>query len=269
MSTTKQIQTTGPRRNDANELTRHAEWFVKRAVPAGTDASHVVLSVNMELRRTPKLRECEPASLFAAIYQIAALGLLPGGPLGLAYLLPYGKRCQLIIGYRGMIQLAVGSGGARSIRAAVVADGDDFEWIEGLEPTIRHVPRSSAPPADRVTHAYAIADLHGGGQQWAVLTRDDIEARRKMAGGGRDDRDDRRKMTPWDSHYHEMAKKSAVRALCKMLALSPDRALRMHHAEAAEGGAVDEPTSKALADAGYVLDAEVVEHDAETGEVAP
>lgn len=259
----KQIQPAGQRRPDARDIARQAEGFVKRAVPRGTDAQHVVLAVDMELRRTPKLRECEPASLFAAIYQIAALGLLPGGPLGLAYLLPYNKRCQLIVGYRGLIQLAVGSGGARSIRAAVVADGDDFEWVEGLEPTIRHVPRSSAPPADRITHAYAVADLHGGGQQWAVLTADDIEARRKAGGSGKG------VGTPWDTHYHEMAKKSAVRALCKMIALSPDRALRMHGAEAAEGGVVDEPTSKALADAGYVLDAEVVEHDAETGEVAP
>lgn len=242
---TKEIRKATPGGRKPAEIAAAARGFVTRAVPKGTDAGHLHLAVDMALRSTPALAECDLPSLYAAIYQIAALGLLPGGPLGLAYLIPYGKTCQLIVGYRGMIQLAVGSGAAISIRAGVVAQGDDLEWCEGLKPTLIHRPRSSAPPADTITHAYAIADLPGGGQQWAVLTRDDLEARRKPGKG---------RSSPWDTHYHEMARKSAVRALCKYLPLSPDRALKLHRAEAAEAGVIDDATAQALADAGFVAE---------------
>ena len=39
-----------------------------------------------------------------------------------------------------------------------------------------------------------------------VLTRDDLEARRKSGASGKG------RGSPWDTHYHEMAKKSAIRA---------------------------------------------------------
>lgn len=250
MTTSKEFMPARQQPQTPASIARTAEAFVRRAVPKGTNADHVCLAVQTELARTPALAKCDLGSLYQAIYQIAALGLLPGGVLGLAYLIPYGSRCQLIVGYRGMVQLAVGSGGARSIRAGVVAAGDTFEWADGLQPVLRHSPRSSAPRAEDITHSYAIAELPDGGQAWVVLTRDDLEARRKAGASGKG------RSSPWDTHYHEMSKKSAVRALCKMLPLSPDRALRMHAADAAEAGVVDDATARALADLGYTADAE-------------
>ncbi len=246
--TTKEIRKANQPQRDAHAIANQARAFVARAVPKGVDAEHITLALNVALRNTPGLVDCDLGSLYAAVYQIAALGLLPGGPLGLAYLIPYNKRVQLIVGYRGMVQLAVGGGAVTSIRANVVARGDDFAWREGLTPALDHTPTSSAPAAADITHAYAIAELPGGGRAWVVLTRDDLEARRKSGASGKG------RGSPWDTHYHEMAKKSAIRALCKLLPLSPDRAMRLARADAAEAGVLDEGATQALADLGYSAD---------------
>ena len=67
----------------------------------------------------------------------AQLGLEPNDARGLAYLLPYndkrrGKIVQLIIGYRGMIDLARRSGMVSSINVFAVFEGDHFDYRLGL-----------------------------------------------------------------------------------------------------------------------------------------
>lgn len=79
--------------------------------------------------------------------QSAQLGLEPGSALGQAYLVPYGNQCQLILGYRGMIDLARRSGQVLSLSAFAVHEGDEFSYQLGLHPDIHHVPSCEA---DRV-----------------------------------------------------------------------------------------------------------------------
>ena len=81
--------------------------------------------VMTELRKTPKLLECDAASLMGSIGQVAQLGLEVGGLLGHAYLIPYGRECQLVIGYKGLMELARRSGQIKSIEARAVFEGDD------------------------------------------------------------------------------------------------------------------------------------------------
>ena len=145
----------------------------------------------------------------------------PGGPPGLAYLILYNKRVQLIVGYRGMVQLAVGRRRrhldprqrGRAWRRLRVARGPDA----GAGP---HADEP-APAAADITHAYAIAELPGGGRAWWCWTRDDLEARRKSGASGQGSR------VAGDTHYHEMAKKSAIRAQQAHSRWSPDRAMRL------------------------------------------
>jgi recombination protein RecT len=93
-----------------------------------------------EVRRQPKLAECSQASLLSAVFSCAQLGLEPGGALGHAYLVPYGKEVQFILGYRGMIDLARRSGLIDSITAHAVYEGDRFECEFGLAENLVHVP---------------------------------------------------------------------------------------------------------------------------------
>lgn len=78
------------------------------------------------LTQTPKLQDCSPSSFMGALLTAAQLGLEPNTPLGQAYLIPYGSRCQFQIGYKGMMDLAHRSGEVKNIDAHIVYANDEF-----------------------------------------------------------------------------------------------------------------------------------------------
>lgn len=181
------------------------------ALPKSLTADRLTRIVLTEFRKTPALLRCDRESLFGAVLQCAALGLEPGSALGHCYLLPYGKTCQLIIGYRGMIDLARRSGQIVSLYAYVVHEKDEFNYKLGLYPDVEHVPSSEAAPGP-VTHVYAVAKLKDGGVQFEVMSRAEIEAVRARSKAGRSG--------PWVTDWDAMAKKTVIRRLFKYLPVS-------------------------------------------------
>lgn len=168
------------------------------ALPKSLTADRLTRIVMTEFRKTPELINCNQDSLLGAIMQCAALGLEPGSALGHCYLIPYNKQCQLIIGYRGMIDLARRSGQIVSLSAYCVHEADDFHYELGLHPDIHHIPSASAANSP-VTFVYAVAVLKDGGVQFEVMSRAEIEKVRNSSKAG--------KSGPWASHWDEMAKK--------------------------------------------------------------
>ena len=189
------------------------------ALPKTMTAERLTRIVMTECRKVPALLNCAPESFFGAVLQCAQLGLEPGNALGHCYLLPFGNgkakdgrpNCQLIIGYRGMIDLARRSGQILSINAYCVHQADDFSYELGLHPDIHHVPASVADRGP-VSHVYAVAQLRGGGVQFEVMSRAEIEEVRKTSKAGQSG--------PWSSHWEEMAKKTVIRRLFKYLPVS-------------------------------------------------
>lgn len=176
------------------------------AMPKSMTPDRLTRIVMTECRKTPALLKCAPESFYGAVLQCAALGLEPGSALGHCYLLPFGNgkdrsgrpNAQLIIGYRGMIDLARRSGQIISLQAWTVHAQDTFNYQLGLEPDIQHVPASAADRGP-VTHVYAVAKLKGGGIQFEVMSRAEIEKVRSTSKAGNSG--------PWASHWDEMAKK--------------------------------------------------------------
>lgn len=189
------------------------------ALPKSLTAERLTRIVMTECRKTPELRRCSETSFLGAVLQCAQLGLEPGSALGHCYLLPFGNgrskdgkpNCQLIIGYRGMIDLARRSGQIVSLNAYCVREKDDFTYELGLHPDIKHRPTSAAEPGP-VTYVYAVAVLKGGGVQFEVMSRAEIEAIRSKSKAG--------DKGPWVTHWDEMARKTVVRRLFKYLPVS-------------------------------------------------
>lgn len=143
--------------------------------------------------------------------QSAQLGLEPGSALGQAYLVPYGNQCQLILGYRGMIDLARRSGQVLSLNAYAVREGDEFNYQLGLHPDIHHVPSCEADRVKKpITFVYAVATLRGGGYQFEVMSRAEVEAVKAKA----------KSKNIWNNYFEEMAKKTVIRRLFKYLPVS-------------------------------------------------
>lgn len=174
------------------------------------------------MTRTPKLRECDRASFFSAMLSLAQTGLEPDGRR--AHLIPFENRkrgvveCQLIIDYKGLVELAMRSGLLSYIHADVVCEGDVFEY--SLGEIKAHVPWFLRRDADRpkdpgeIFAAYALARFKDGSAKAEVMSIHEVNAIRARSKAGQSG--------PWVSDFAEMAKKTAVRRLSKWLPLSPE-----------------------------------------------
>ena len=181
------------------------------AIPKHLNADRLARIAATELRKTPALLNTTEASFMGAVMQSAQLGLEPGSALGQAYLVPYGKECQLILGYRGMIDLARRSGQVLSLNAYAVREGDDFNYQLGLHPDIHHVPSVEADRIKKpITFVYAVANLKGGGYQFEVMSRAEVEAVKAKA----------KSKNIWNSYFEQMALKTVIRRLFKYLPVS-------------------------------------------------
>lgn len=221
------------------------------AMPKHMTADRMMRIALTEIRKVPALGKCNVESFMGSIMQCAQLGLEPGSALGHAYLLPFGSgkasdgkaNCQLIIGYRGMIDLARRSGQIISLTARSVHANDDFHYEYGLEETLRHVPANGERGA--LTHVYAVAKLKGGGIQFEVMSRADVDVVKKQSKAGTNG--------PWVSHYDEMAKKTVIRRLFKYLPVSIEMQTAVSLDERAEAG-IDQDNASALTGEYSVVD---------------
>lgn len=198
---------------------------LKLALPKHVTPERLARIVLTEIRRTPKLLECNRESLLGAILQAAQLGLEPG-VLGQCWIIPYGKDATFVPGYRGLAQLAWRSSQIASITARAVFDGDTFSFDFG-EDLISHRPSGETDP-ERLTHAYAIIRTTGGGKLWDVMTRGEIERIRSRSRAG--------STGPWKTDYAEMAKKTVLRRLFKIAPCSAELQTAMALDDAADSG---------------------------------
>jgi recombination protein RecT len=203
---------------------------IMAALPRHMTAERMIRVCNTAVQKTPQLLDCEPRSLIGAIVQASQLGLEPDGTLGHAYLIPFNNRktgkveCQFIPGYKGLIELARRSSQISTIYAQVVHSNDEWDFAFGLEPRLTHTPTDGEPGA--MIAVYAVARLRDGGAQFEWLWKREVDAIRASSRAGNSG--------PWVTHYDEMAKKTALRRLCKLLPTSPELARAVSLDEQAE-----------------------------------
>lgn len=191
----------------------------------------VTLALNC-LRTTPKLMDCTLDSLFRAIIICAQFGLEPNTPQGHIYLIPFENRrkkvveVQIILGYKGLIDLARRSGEIETITARVAYKGDDFSIEYGTVDAIKHIPKLDGEPG-AIIGVYAVAKLKGGGYQFEWMSVAQINKIRDESQGYKTAKAFGRTNTPWHTNWEEMAKKTAIRRLCKYLPMSIEMANAM------------------------------------------
>lgn len=137
---------------------------IARALPRHLNPDRMSRIALTAFRRTPKLGECDPKSVFAAVIQASQLGLEPD-TLGRSYLIPYGKECQFVPGWKGLVDLTNRSGNATTWTGAVF-EGDEFDYALGDRPFVSHKPGEEFD-VDRLTHVYAIGRVKGA--EWPVI----------------------------------------------------------------------------------------------------
>jgi recombination protein RecT len=206
-----------------------AKQQLAMALPSHIKPDRMIRILTTMIRTTPKLMQCNAQALMNTALNCVALGLEPNNPTQEAWILPYEKgnklpgggwgpktiEPQLLIGYRGLIALCRRSGQIVSINVRVVHANDAFIYKFGLQDTLEHEPCLDDDPGP-LTHVYAVANLVGGGYQWDIMSKiqiDAIRARSKTSGNG-----------PWVTDYEEMARKTILRRLFKYLPVSIEMA---------------------------------------------
>lgn len=229
---------------------------IARCLPSHLTPDRMARIAMTELRKTPKLQECDPMSFIAAIMQASQLGLEPG-IMGSCYLIPFfnsklGKfECTFMPGYRGFLDLARRSGQIKSLVARAVYENDVFEYEYGLEERVTHKP--AMDERGELKAVYAVALLKDGGHQFEVMSKREIEAVRQKSQG--------KNAGPWTEYYDEMARKTVVRKLFKWLPCSVEMQKAVSLDELQEVG---KQNIKAAASEEFDMDFVI---DAETGEV--
>ncbi len=162
-----------------------------------------------EIRRQPKLAQCDWNSFAGALMTCAQTGLFPG-PQKHCYLIPYGNEVQFQFDYRGLIELVRRSGELATIMAAAVYEGDDCEIDLGTC-TVKHPydERVDKSDSSKIRFVYAKAVMKDGSVALEVMNRSEIEAIRKRSAAS-----SRGRQSPWDTDYEMMARKTVLKRLC-------------------------------------------------------
>jgi recombination protein RecT len=206
--------------------------IVEASAAAGIKADRLKLVALSAFTRSPQLMECTPITVARSIVEAAQVGLEPTGLLGGAYLVPRAGQCTLLIGYRGLVMLAMRSQLVQRVEARIVREKDEFDYGYGLEPYLQHRPSRDADPGP-ITYAYAVIFYRDGSRQFDVMSHAEIEVIRKRNGGGGSS-------GPWVTDYAEMCKKTPLRRLMKMAPLTVEVAAKLDELdpEVIEGTAV-------------------------------
>lgn len=192
--------------------------IIEASSAAGIDAQRLKLVALTAFTRVPELMACEPVSVARAIVEAGQLGLEPTGLLGGAYLVPRGGKAVLMVGYRGLVMLAMRSGEVQRVEARVVREKDAFDYGYGLEPYLRHVPSREADPGSYVA-AYSVIVYRTGERSFDVMSHAEIEAVRKRSSAG--------SSGPWVTDWPEMAKKTVLRRHLKLAPLTVNVAAKL------------------------------------------
>lgn len=200
-----------------------ANWkTIQNVLPKHLTPERMARIAYTAISTNPKLRECNPMSLANAVITASQIGLEIGGPLGMAHLVPFGKEATLIIGYKGFMDLAYRSGIVSHFSPHPVYENDHFLYSYGLNPKLEHRPTDGE--RGPLKYAYAVCHYKGGGYDFEVVNKADIEATKRSSAGYKSAIKHNKKDNPWIDPDQEwtMWVKTAIRRLAKRIPQSPD-----------------------------------------------
>lgn len=196
---------------DPSKFLEQNKAAIANALPKHMNADRMLRIMLTEFRKNPALSRCSQQSLMKCLVETSQYGLEPG-VMGQTYLIPYKDECTLIIGYRGLITLAHRSGQVKALYVEAVYEGDEFEVQFGTEMKMMHRPMFKSNVA---THYYAVFKNINGGEQFSVMSREQVEVVRT--------RFSKAPNSPaWRDSFDEMAKKTVLRRLIKTIPVSID-----------------------------------------------
>ena len=166
------------------------------------------------MNKTPGLADCTPESICSCLLDLAACGLVPDGRR--SHLIPRGNQCTLVIDYKGYVEICYRNPDVAKVQAEVICEGDTFAHDRG---EISVHTWDATQPRGEICGAYAEVVFRSGARVAAILSLAEIHNVRDASAHGTD-----RASSPWVRFFGEMAKKTAIRRLMKMIPLPAESA---------------------------------------------
>jgi len=163
--------------------------------------------------------------------------------MGEAYLIAFTsgnkgvKEAALIIGYRGLIQLAHRSGLLKRISPGIVREGDHFSYSRGTRNFLIHEEKRNND--GKATDYYVCIDTITGGHDFETFTFEQAIAHRDRFAMVRNAPEYVRNKSPWfdmTHGFHQQACKTLIRSIAKRMPLSPEMNQAVVLDEQGEGG---------------------------------
>jgi recombination protein RecT len=183
------------------------------AITDHLNVNRLISIAKSELKRNPKLGECDPYSFVGSLMICAQIGLEPGEILGHMYLTIRKGSVVAHLGYKGMLELARRSGQILSISAHEVYEKDHFEYEYGLNERLVHRPSMDADRGKEIA-VYGVARLVNGSNVIEVMSHAEVENVRKRSSAG--------SSGPWFTERALMVRKTVVRRMFRYLPISVD-----------------------------------------------
>lgn len=200
--------------------------LIAQALPNTITPDRLIGVFTMLLKSSPGLMECSQTSLVAAVIQTVQLGLTPGN-IGHCHYVPFNNKqrdgtfrreVQFIVGFKGIVELVNRSGEATILNAECVYNNDQFEYEQGLTPKLRHVPTEGE--RGDFKGVYCIAkNMLANEKVFVFVPAKEVHKIRDIA-LSKIKNDDAKKYSPWMAWPDEMAKKTSVKRVSKLLPLS-------------------------------------------------
>ena len=182
--------------------------------------------------RSPTLAKCTPQSVGLALINASLFGLEPNGRD--AHLVPFWNsklsryEATFMPDYKGLVKLAYRSKLVTVFDAKCVRENDQFDFQYGSNQFLHHKP--AMKERGEIIGAWALCQIKDAGETFVVLDQEAIEKRKQASQSGS------KGSAPWQDWPDEMAAKSAVKVLSKMVPLGDEFEKVVNVDDAAEQG---------------------------------
>ncbi|MHB8961978.1 MAG: recombinase RecT [Saccharofermentanales bacterium] len=202
------------------EYARSPEIMERFAEVVGKqNAAGYVQSVLLAVSMNNKLAECEPRSIIATALRAAAMRLSCDPGIGHAYPVPFKGKAVLVVGYKGLINMATRTGKYRYINAGPVFEGEAFteDRITGAASI------EGAKKSDKVTGYVASFQLLSGFSKTIYMSVEEIHDLAKKYSKSYNFND-----SAWKTNTKDMERKTILRRLISQWGyMDPNDAMMM------------------------------------------
>lgn len=168
------------------------------------NAAPYITSVLLAVANNEKLQECTHQSIYSSALRAATLRLSCDPGTKQAYLVPYGNSATLIVGYKGLYDMAVRTGKYRYIHTGKVYEGEEvvFDRITGAASIEGH-------KKSELHHGWlASFQMYDGLSKTIYMSVNEIHEHAKQYSKGYN-----RKDGAWKTATEQMERKTVLRRL--------------------------------------------------------